>query len=41
MPQAAFEDRFDTTITEPNDPHLLYTQQCDLRVAVTSALASA
>jgi hypothetical protein len=37
MRQAAFEDWFETTITEPSDPHLLYTQQCDLRVAVTSA----
>jgi type I restriction enzyme R subunit len=38
MRQAAFEDRFETTITEPSDPNLLYThQQCDLRVAVTSA----
>jgi hypothetical protein len=30
MPQAAFEDWFDTTITEPSDPHLLYAKQCEV-----------
>jgi hypothetical protein len=34
MRQAAFEDRFETTITEPSNPNLLYTQQCDLALGL-------